>query len=49
MVEIELDKKQARTIAHLIILDVEKYIEEHYEDYQKFLELESEGKSYDEL
>ncbi len=42
---IELSQKQVKQIARSIsMLDIKAYIEQHYEDYKKFLEEDAESK-----
>lgn len=41
---IELSQKQIKQIARSIsMLDIKAYIEQHYEDYKKFLEEDAES------
>lgn len=42
---LELSQKQINQIASSIyVLDIKAYIEQHYEDYKKFLEDDAESK-----
>jgi hypothetical protein len=41
----EITEKQLQQIARSIcVLDIKAYIEQHYEDYKKFLEEDAESK-----